>query len=146
MNCDQHSTHDKVAEFHRVFGVAINEPWSIELAAFRARLLAEERLEATDALLSGNLTDIAQELADLVYVAYGTAISLGINLDAAVAEVHRANMSKLDDDGQPIYRSDGKVLKSRNYRKPDCSNAVLDGASRHADAWLASPPESAGRL
>jgi predicted HAD superfamily Cof-like phosphohydrolase len=128
MNSDQHSTHDKVTEFHRVFGAAINQPWSIELAAFRARLLAEERLEATDALLSGSLADIAQELADLVYVAYGTAISLGIDLDKAIAEVHRANMSKLDDDGRPRYRGDGKVLKPAGWTPPDCSNAVLGSA------------------
>jgi predicted HAD superfamily Cof-like phosphohydrolase len=129
MNCDQHSTHDRVAEFHRVFGVAINAPASRDLRTLRARLIAEEANEVTAELACGSLTSIAQELADLVYVAYGTAISLGIDLDAAVAEVHRANMSKLDDDGQPIYRGDGKVLKSSNYRKPDCSSAVLGGVA-----------------
>jgi predicted HAD superfamily Cof-like phosphohydrolase len=128
MNSDQHSTHAKVAEFHRIFGVAINQPASRDLRTLRARLIAEEANEVNAELACGSLTSIAQELADLVYVAYGTAISLGLDLDRAVAEVHRANLSKLDDDGQPIYRSDGKVLKGPNYRKPDCSSAVLNGA------------------
>jgi predicted HAD superfamily Cof-like phosphohydrolase len=146
MNSDQHSTHDNVAEFHRVFGVAINQPASRDLRTLRARLIAEEANEVTAELARGNLASIAHELADLVYVAYGTAISLGIDLDAAVAEVHRANMSKLDDNGQPIYRSDGKVLKSHNYRKPDCRSAVLDGAPRQSTPTaFASPPEAAGR-
>jgi predicted HAD superfamily Cof-like phosphohydrolase len=128
MNCDQHSTHDKVAEFHRVFGHAINQPWSPELVLFRLDLLDEECEECAAALLSGNLTDIAQELSDLVYVAYGTAISLGIDLDAAVAEVHRANMAKLDSAGQPIYRADGKVIKPAGWTPPDMTAAV-NGAS-----------------
>jgi predicted HAD superfamily Cof-like phosphohydrolase len=146
MNCDQHSTHDKVAEFHHVFGVAINAPWTDELIKLRLDLLLEELCELEEALLARDRPHAAQESADLEYVLHGTTISLGIDLDRAVAEVHRANLSKLDADGQPIYRSDGKVLKGSNYRKPDCSSAVLRDASRHADAWLASPPESAGRL
>jgi predicted HAD superfamily Cof-like phosphohydrolase len=128
MNCDQHSTHDKVAEFHRIFDVAINQPASRDLRSLRARLIAEEADEVNAELACGSLTSIAQELADLVYVAYGTAISLGIDLDAAVTEVHRANMSKLGTDGRPRYRSDGKVLKPAGWTPPDCSSAVLNGA------------------
>jgi predicted HAD superfamily Cof-like phosphohydrolase len=127
MNSDQHSTHDKVAEFHRVFGHAINEAWSPELAAFRMNRITEEYKEITDALWSDDLAHIAQELADLVYVAYGTAIALGINLDAAITAVHQANMAKLDSAGRPIYRADGKVLKPAGWTPPDCSNAVLGG-------------------
>jgi predicted HAD superfamily Cof-like phosphohydrolase len=129
MNCDQHSTHDKVTEFHRVFSHPINAPWTDELIKLRLDLLLEELCELEEALLARDRPHAAQESADLEYVLHGTTISLGIDLDTAVAEVHRANLSKLDDDGQPIYRADGKVLKSRNYRKPDCSSAVLASQS-----------------
>jgi len=61
-----------------------------------------------------------------VYVAYGSAITYGIELDAVVREVHRANMSKLDQAGRPVLREDGKVLKSQQYRPPDVT-AVLEG-------------------
>lgn len=78
-----------------------------------------------EALVSGDRIAIAQELADLVYVAYGTALVYGIDLDAAIAEVHRANMSKLDSDGKPVLREDGKVLKSECYQAPDMRRAIL---------------------
>ena len=68
----------------------------------------------------GRLAELARELADVVYVAYGTAITHGIDLDAVIAEVHRANMSKLDVDGRPVVR-DGKVQKGPNFRPPDLS-------------------------
>lgn len=128
MNCDQHSTHDKVAEFHHVFGVAINAPWTDELIKLRLDLLLEELCELEEALLARDRPHAAQESADLEYVLHGTTISLGINLDAAVAEVHRANMRKLGADGLPSYRTDGKVLKPAGWTPPDCSSAVLDGA------------------
>jgi predicted HAD superfamily Cof-like phosphohydrolase len=128
MNCDQHSTHDKVAEFHRIFGAAINAPWTDELIRFRLNLLLDELCELEEALLARDRPHAAQESADLEYVLHGTTISLGLDLDRAVAEVHRANMSKLDDDGRPRYRSDGKVLKPAGWTPPDCSSAVLNGA------------------
>jgi len=64
---------------------------------------------------------LAKELADLLYVTYGTAITFGIPIDDVFAEVHRSNMSKLGADGKPIYREDGKVLKGPNYTPPDLS-------------------------
>ena len=115
---------EMVREFHEVFGVAIGQAPTRDIRTLRARLIAEEANEATAALGCSGLGSIAQELADLVYVTYGTAVSLGIDLDAAVAEVHRANMSKLDPDGRPLLRSDGKVLKGPNYRPPDMRSAL----------------------
>lgn len=117
-----------VREFHEAFDLVINEVPTDpgpEVADIRSRLVAEEAGEVVDALGTGRLDEIAHELADLVYVAYGTAISYGIDLDAVFAEVHRANMSKLGTDGKPVL-SDGKVVKGPQYIPPDVA-AVLRG-------------------
>jgi predicted HAD superfamily Cof-like phosphohydrolase len=95
----------------------------MDLVDLRTTLIFEEAAEVADALRTGDPLQVAQELADLVYVAYGTAVSLGIDLDAALAEVHRSNMSKLGPDGQPILREDGKVLKGPYYIPPDMTKA-----------------------
>jgi predicted HAD superfamily Cof-like phosphohydrolase len=113
-----------VREFHEAFGGQIFER-TAAVRELRARLTREEAREASDAILSGDLEATAKELADQVVVAYGTALSLGIDLDAAVRVVHASNMSKLVD-GVLMMRSDGKVLKGPNYRKPDMSHCVLD--------------------
>lgn len=108
-------------EFHTTFDyVRAAEP------SLRVTLHTEEHKELVTALESEGLDQIARELADVVYVAYGSAWSLGIDLDAAIAEVHASNMSKLDDEGKPIYREDGKVMKGPNFRKPDMSAAIAD--------------------
>ena len=67
-------------------------------------------------------TDALKELADLVYVCYQYAENMSWNLDEAMNRVHESNMSKLDEDGKPIYREDGKVLKGPNYKPPDLSD------------------------
>jgi predicted HAD superfamily Cof-like phosphohydrolase len=121
------SPADAVREFHTTFDLARNdEPtWpSPELAELRQRLLVEETAEVGEAVLGDDLAAIAQELADVVYIAYGTALTYGIDLDAVIAEVHRANLSKLDANGRPLYRADGKVAKSDCYQPPDI-RAVL---------------------
>jgi predicted HAD superfamily Cof-like phosphohydrolase len=128
------SAQGQVMEFHRVFGVTIDAPWTPELIKLRLDLLLEELCELEEAMLAGDRPGTAQESADLEYVLHGTTISLGINLDAAVAEVHRSNMSKLGADGKPIYREDGKVLKGPNYRPPDMTAALLHKASRAGSA------------
>ena len=69
-------------------------------------------------------TDALKELADLVYVCYQYAENMSWNLDEAMNRVHESNMSKLDKDGKPIYRDDGKVLKGPNYKPPDLSDLV----------------------
>jgi predicted HAD superfamily Cof-like phosphohydrolase len=95
-----------------------------ELAALRVRLLAEEAREFAAAAQGGDLIAIADALADIVYVAYGSAITYGIDLDAVLSEVHRSNMSKLDVDGRPLLREDGKVLKSARYTPPDVAGVL----------------------
>ncbi|MFJ9867955.1 MazG nucleotide pyrophosphohydrolase domain-containing protein [Streptomyces sp. NPDC101165] len=116
-----------VREFHRAFGLdARPTPTEVgpELAAHRGELLAEEAAEVAEVSVEGPLDRLAHELADVVYVAYGTALVHGIDLDEVIGEIHRANMSKLGPDGQVARRSDGKVLKGEHYRAPDVS-AVL---------------------
>ncbi|WP_234537240.1 MazG nucleotide pyrophosphohydrolase domain-containing protein [Streptomyces shenzhenensis] len=118
-----------VREFHHAFGLdARSTPTEVspELAAHREELLAEEAAEVAEVAVGGPLDRLAHELADVVYVAYGTALVHGIDLDAVLAEIHRSNMSKLGPDGQVARRADGKVLKGEHYRPPDVS-AVLRG-------------------
>jgi NTP pyrophosphatase (non-canonical NTP hydrolase) len=120
-------THALIA-FHTAFGLPRQALPSIDVdgavAELRLKLLAEEVDEYAVASKSKDLVGIADALADIVYVAYGAALTYGIDLDAVLSEVHRSNMSKLDGDGRPIYRSDGKVVKSDRYSPPDV-NGVL---------------------
>ncbi|TPG17406.1 hypothetical protein EAH86_10380 [Pedococcus bigeumensis] len=88
------------------------------LLRLRERLLEEETTEYMVASHRRDLIGMADALADIVYVAYGTAISLGLDLDLLLDEVHRSNMSKLDEHGEPVLRDDGKVMKSPRYEKP----------------------------
>ncbi|MEU1406791.1 MazG nucleotide pyrophosphohydrolase domain-containing protein [Streptomyces sp. NPDC005728] len=116
-----------VREFHHAFGLDTRtSPAEVapELAAHRGELLAEEAAEVAEVSVEGPLDRLAHELADVVYVAYGTALVHGIDLDEVIAEIHRANMSKLGPDGQVARRADGKVLKGEHYRAPDVT-AVL---------------------
>lgn len=118
---------EMVREFHEAFGVPIRDtPGFPEplVAELRESLIAEEYRELRDAADARDLEEVADALADLTYVIYGTALAYGIDLDAVLAEVHRSNMSKLGADGKPIYRDDGKVLKGPGFFRPDIA-AVL---------------------
>ncbi|MET8013053.1 MazG nucleotide pyrophosphohydrolase domain-containing protein [Streptomyces sp. NPDC005271] len=126
------SPADLVREFHLAFGLdARTTPTEVspELAAHRQELLAEEVAEVAEATRHGTLDHLAHELADVVYVAYGTALVHGIDLDAVIAEVHRANMTKLGPDGRPSLRADGKVLKGDHYQAPDVPSVL------HRQGW-----------
>jgi len=94
------------------------------LAELRVDLLCEEVQEFADATKQRNLVGLADALADIVYVAYGTAITYGIDLDEVIAEVHLSNMSKLGRSGRPLLRDDGKVLKPPCYRPPDVTRVL----------------------
>lgn len=95
--------------------------------AFRKRLIKEEYVEVAEQLdlaMRGGLTDeirlaLAKELSDLSYVIYGAAVEFGIDLDECVVLVHDSNMTKVGDDGQPLLREDGKILKGPNYAPPN---------------------------
>ncbi|MFE5894377.1 MazG nucleotide pyrophosphohydrolase domain-containing protein [Streptomyces sp. NPDC002285] len=116
-----------VREFHLAFGLdARSAPTEVspELAAHRGELLAEEAAEVAEVAVTGPLDKLAHELADVVYVAYGTALVHGIDLDAVLAEIHRSNMTKLGPDGRVARRADGKVLKGEHYEVPDVSSVL----------------------
>jgi predicted HAD superfamily Cof-like phosphohydrolase len=115
--------HRLVTEFHETVGAAIDVR-SYGVRMLRADLVREEAAEVVQALLNGGTHQIAKELADLIVVTYGTAISLGIDLDGAVAAVHASNMTKAGT-GMRV-RSDGKVLKGPNYAPPDMLSFVKD--------------------
>jgi predicted HAD superfamily Cof-like phosphohydrolase len=117
-----------VAEFHKAFELPMQGFPSAEvdcdLAKLRVALLEEEVGEFVAASEKGDLIGIADALADIVYVIYGTALTYGIDLDSVLREVHRSNMSKLTSEGKPLMREDGKVLKSERYFPPDIAAAL----------------------
>ena len=115
---------DMVTEFHKAFGQSVKAEyeWLGDLDNLRFRLVQEEFEEVNGAK---EPTHLLKELADLVYVAYGYAVTFGWDLDEAVRRVHISNMSKLDPTtGKPIYREDGKVLKYSSYKEPDLKDLV----------------------
>ena len=119
-----------VLQFQEVFNLLVNhEPTSQvpqQLYELRHRLMHEENEEYLAACQEGNLTDIADALGDKLYILLGTIITHGLQHKIAEVfeEIHRSNMSKLDRDGKPIYREDGKIMKSDQYFKPDI-NKIL---------------------
>jgi predicted HAD superfamily Cof-like phosphohydrolase len=106
-----------VAEFHTKFDLN-------DTRATRVRLLAEEFEEYVAAEHSSNARAIAHELADIVYAAYGTALTYGIDLGAALRAIHEANMSRIAPDGSFSCDATGKVLKGPSYRPPDLGPAT----------------------
>lgn len=118
---------DKVKQFMQVFGQdVLDKPTmpSSELARLRLELIREECEELTVATNAMDMVEIADALTDILYVVYGAGHAFGINLDACFDHVHASNMSKLGDDGKPIYREDGKVLKGPNYWAPNMAKFV----------------------
>ena len=122
----------QVQDFHRRFGLASRDAPTTgpglgaaeEQVSLRRRLVEEEVGELADAVAAQDLVAVADALADIVYVALGTADLLGIPFDEVFAEVHRANMSKLGADGRPVLRADGKVLKGPGYNPPDVAGVL----------------------
>jgi len=129
----------EVTEFHETFGHPVNVEPTFELLEFRYTLIAEEVKELADematmamqvkanadpAAIRKTKAKMLKEASDLQYVLHGLAVALGLDLEAGYKEVHRSNMSKLGEDGKPIYREDGKVLKGPNYFEPDMEQFV----------------------
>lgn len=140
---------EMVKEFHERFGHPVAaEPDQFlrdeALNVLRIALIKEELDELIDAVEMGEIVNVADALADLEYVIHGAALAWGIPLDACTAEVHRSNMSKLGEDGKPILREDGKVLKGPNYSPPDLS-AVLFPRKGYLHAPYAQDPAQSGR-
>jgi predicted HAD superfamily Cof-like phosphohydrolase len=117
-----------VTEFHKAFDLPMRQIPCADigesLARLRIALLEEEVGEFVAASEKGDLVAIADALADITYVVYGTALTYGIDLDSVLREVHRSNMSKLGSDGKPLVRDDGKVLKSERYFPPDIASVL----------------------
>jgi predicted HAD superfamily Cof-like phosphohydrolase len=114
--------YQDVKNFHYAFGQRVGEkpelPSAIQERELRKKLLQEEFDEYIQAENEESIVDVADALADIIYIACGTAVAYGIPLDKIFNEVHRSNMAKLVN-GQPIYRADGKVLKPEGWTAPD---------------------------
>ncbi|WP_372750947.1 hypothetical protein [Labilibaculum sp.] len=119
----------KVKEFHEAFAVNVEvQPIipSIDRCELRQKIIQEEVDELKAAWESGDLVEVADALADIHYVVMGTVLEFGLQdkyLDI-FNEVHRSNMSKLDKNGKPIYREDGKVIKSDLFSKPEIGKII----------------------
>lgn len=119
----------KAEEFMTTFGQEVKttpEIPSLDVMALRYDLIKEELEELFEAIANKDIVEVADALTDILYVTYGAGHSFGIDLDKCYDEVHRSNMSKLGEDGKPIYREDGKVLKGPNYFEPDLEKYVKD--------------------
>ena len=118
--------YTNVRDFHKAFGQRVGETPELpekDERELRKKLLAEEYTEYVVAEYNNDLVEIADALADIIYIACGTAVSYGIPLDRLFAEVHRSNMAKLVD-GKVIRRSDGKVQKPDGWTPPDVKNIL----------------------
>ena len=117
----------KVKTFMRTFGqeVKLKPSFSTEkINDLRYNLIKEELNELKQAMDNKDLLEVADALTDILYVTYGAGIAFGIDLDKCFEEVQNSNMSKLGEDGKPIYNEAGKVMKGPNYFKPDLSKFV----------------------
>ncbi|MFN8155485.1 MAG: nucleoside triphosphate pyrophosphohydrolase family protein [Bacteroidia bacterium] len=122
---DFHNILNSVKEFHEVFGLDYHETPKTDISdriiELRHRLMAEENDEYLEAAKAGDLTQVADALGDKLYILCGTIIAHGLQhkIVEVFEEIHRSNMSKLDENGKPIYREDGKIMKSNRYFLPD---------------------------
>ena len=117
----------KVKTFMQTFGqeVKLKPSFSTEkINDLRYNLIKEELEELKEAISKKDLLEVADALTDILYVTYGAGHAFGINLDKCFEEVQNSNMSKLDENGKPIYNESGKVMKGPNYFKPDLSKFV----------------------
>ncbi|MDG2006836.1 MAG: nucleoside triphosphate pyrophosphohydrolase family protein [Alphaproteobacteria bacterium] len=114
----------KVQEFMETFGQEVKKKPSFcsdKINTLRFNLIKEELDELREALENKDLLEVADALTDILYVTYGAGHAFGIDLDRCFQEVQNSNMSKLDQEGKPIYNEAGKVMKGPNYFKPDLS-------------------------
>ena len=121
------TNNELVQNFMWIFGQKVRKSvgWpGAEVAALRINLIEEELNELRQATEEKDLVAVADALTDLLYVVYGSGHAYGIDLDDCFQEVHRSNLSKLDENSQPIYREDGKVLKGSNYSPPDLESVI----------------------
>ena len=121
------SNFESVKKFMETFGQEIKEKASFpdnKITSLRYELIKEELNELKEAIDSKDIKEVADALTDILYVTYGAGHAFGINLDKCFKEVQNSNMSKLDNNGKPIYNEKGKVMKGPNYFKPDLNKFV----------------------
>ena len=116
------SNFEKVGLFMKTFGLEVKKKPGLsteKINKLRVSLINEELEEFKDAIKNNDLKEAADALTDILYVTYGAGHAFGVNLDKCFDEVQQSNMSKLGDDGKPIYNDEGKVMKGPKYFKPD---------------------------
>ena len=121
------SNFSKVGIFMKTFGQEVKNKPSFstdKINKLRLDLIKEELSELTIAMNNKDLLEVADALTDILYVTYGAGHAFGIDLDKCFDEVQNSNMSKLDENGKPIYNENGKVMTGPNYFKPDLSKFV----------------------
>lgn len=124
-----------ITDFHIVYGcpisdITMSDTEEIEL---RRKLIEEEYVEVMCAIKNRDSENLLKELCDLVYVTVGTAISMGYDFNEAFRRVHESNLSKLGEDGKPIIRDDGKILKGPKYKKADLKD-IVDNATKYVNS------------
>ncbi len=127
----------KVGQFMRSFEQEVKtkaEFPSEQVQKLRFDLIDEELTELHEGMQNESLVEIADALTDLLYVVYGAGHAYGIDLDKTFAEVHRSNMTKLGEDGKPIRREDGKVMKSSRYEPPKLQEIVHGNTEGNSEA------------
>ncbi len=121
------SNFSKVGTFMKTFGQEVKDKPAFstdKINKLRIDLIKEELEELTEAMKNKDLLEVADALTDILYVTYGAGHAFGIDLDKCFEEVQNSNMSKLDENGKPIYSESGKVMKGPKYFKPDLSKFV----------------------
>ena len=121
------SNFRKVGIFMKTFGQEVKDKPSFssdKINKLRLDLIKEEFDELKDAIDKKDLLEVADALTDILYVTYGAGHSFGVDLDSCFNEVQNSNMSKLGDDGKPIYNESGKVMKGPNYFKPNIKKII----------------------
>ena len=122
------SNFERVKKFMKTFGQEIKEKAEFpdnKITNLRYDLIKEELTELKEAIDKKDIKEVADALTDILYVTYGAGHAFGIDLDKCFEEVQNSNMSKLGNDGKPIYNDKGKVMKGPNYFKPNLTKFLL---------------------
>jgi len=121
------SNFNKVKTFMNTYGQEIKESPEFpdsKIVQLRIDLIQEELNELKEAINNNDIVEVADALTDILYVTYGAGHSFGVDLDSCFNEVQNSNMSKLGEDGKPIYNESGKVMKGSNYFKPNLKKII----------------------
>ena len=121
------SNFNKVKTFMNTYGQEVKERATFpenKIVQLRIDLIEEELNELKEAVKNNDIVEVADALTDILYVTYGAGHSFGVDLDKCFDEVQRSNMSKLGEDGKPIYNEHGKVMKGPNYFAPNLKRTI----------------------